>query len=124
MHELYSPVLGSMFEVTLSVLRICMGTLVGQAKAVISGRLCSLLRSDTPYSIHIGHPGVSVNYLRGATKYHILFLFLLIYYPCTVSSSVLRTPTPLNTTRRGGNPLHDNQRNDPYSPMINFEIWL
>ena len=58
MHELYSPVLGSMFEVTLSVLRICMGTLVGQAKAVISGRLCSLLRSDTPYSIHIGHPGV------------------------------------------------------------------
>lgn len=58
MRELYSPVLGSMFEVTLAVLRICMGTLVGQAKAVISGRLCSLLRGDTPYSIHIGHPGV------------------------------------------------------------------
>ena len=102
MHELYSPVLGSMFEVTLSVLRICMGTLVGQAKAVISGRLCSLLRSDTPYSIHIGHPGVSVNYLRGATKYHILFLFLLIYYPCTVSSSVLRTPySPEYHKKRG-----------------------
>lgn len=43
MHGLYSLDLGSMLKVTLSVLLICMGTLVGQAKAVISGRLCSLL---------------------------------------------------------------------------------